>query len=330
VILFVAVFSWLDLLQIWHIYIASMLFGFVEAFFFPAYHAVIPQITPPDLLTSANSLTGLSQRITGIVGPALGAALVAAGGTSLTFGLDALTFFISAICVFPMLRLNLDQVQREEDTVNKSGRKPIKEALRQGFLDLGEGFKFVINVPWIWITILLFGFVNITDSGPRAVALPFLINRDLGADVELLGWLGSAASLGFVLGMIWLGQYVRLRRRGLLSYLSVVVSGATLLPFAFKLPIPILLASTFIGGVSMSVFALIWTNTLQEMVPAKLLGRVVSIDALGSFVLLPIGYSLSGWATDVFGATNVFLIGGLCTIVLILLGLIHPAIRNLD
>ncbi len=331
VIMFVAVFSWFDLLQVWHIYIASMIFGFVEAFFFPAYQAVIPQITPSDVLTSANSLNGLSQRITGIIGPALGAALVAAGGTSVTFGLDALSFFMSAVFVFPILRLNLDKVQREENALEATGRqKSMKEALQQGFVDLREGFKFVITVPWIWVTILVFGFVNITEAGPRAVAMPFLIKQDLGADVGLLGIFGSAASLGFVVGMIWLGQYVRLHRRGLLGYLSVVVSGATLLPFAFTLPIPVLVASSFISGISMSVFALVWTHTLQEMVPAKLLGRVYSIDALGSFVLLPIGFSLSGWATDSFGATNVFLVGGIGTMVLILIGLIHPAIRNLD
>ena len=32
VIAFVAVFAWLNLLQIWHIYIASVIFGLVEAF----------------------------------------------------------------------------------------------------------------------------------------------------------------------------------------------------------------------------------------------------------------------------------------------------------
>jgi DHA3 family tetracycline resistance protein-like MFS transporter len=331
VITFVAVFSWLDLLQVWHIYIASMIFGFVEAFFFPAYQAVIPQITPPEMLTSANSLNGLSQRLTGIVGPALGAALVASGGTSVTFGLNALSFFVSAVFIFPILRLNLDKVQSEEKASETMGRqKSMKEAFKQGFADLREGFKFVITIPWIWITILVFGFVNITEAGPRAVAMPFLIKQDLGADVELLGIFGSATSLGFVIGMIWLGQYARLHRRGLLGYLSVVVTGATLLPFAFTLPVPILAASSFIGGVATSVFALIWTHTLQEMVPAKLLGRVYSIDALGSFVLLPIGFSLSGWATDTFGATNVFLVGGIGTMILILIGLIHPAVRNLD
>jgi len=339
VITFVAVFSWLDLLQVWHIYIASMIFGFLTAFFFPAYQAVIPQITPPELLTSANSLNGLSQRVSGIVGPALGAALVALGGTSVTFGLNALSFFVSAAFVFPLLRSNLDKAQSEENVSEAEGRQKLvlsgaegsgKEAFRQGFADLREGFKFVITVPWIWITILVFGFVNITEAGPRAVAMPFFIKDDLGANVELLGIFGSAASLGFVIGMIWLGQYVRLRRRGLLGYLSVVVSGAILLPFAFKLPVPILIASMFIGGISTSVFSLVWTHTLQEMVPGKLLGRVYSIDALGSFVLLPIGFALSGWATDAFGAPTVFLVGGLGTILLILLGLTHPAIRNLD
>ena len=332
VITFVAIFSWFDLLQIWHIYIASIIFGFVEAFFFPAYQAVIPQITPPELLTSANSLNGLSQRLTGIVGPALGAGLVAAGGTSVTFALDALSFFLSAICVLPMIRLNLDSPQKETVTIETSHKTPgsVRAAFKQGFADLLEGFRLVVRIPWIWITILLFGFINIMEAGPRAVALPFLIKEDLGADVELLGWLGSAASLGFVLGMIWLGQYVRLHRRGLLAYLSIIGSGAALLPFAFKLPVPILILSMFLGGICTSVFALIWTHTLQEMVPGDMLGRVYSIDALGSFVLLPIGFALAGWGTELLGAPGVFLIGGIGVIVLVLLGLSHPAIRNLD
>jgi MFS family permease len=332
IVAFVAFFSWFDLLQIWHIYIASILFGFVEAFFFPAYQAVIPEITPPELLTSANSLNGLSQRVTGIVGPALGAALVAAGGTSVTFALDALSFFLSALCVLPLLRLNLDRRPKQVATTETihPPQKSARAALKQGLNDLLEGFRLVVRIPWIWITILLFGFINIMEAGPRAVAMPFLIKEDLGADVELLGWLGSAASLGFVVGMIWLGQYVRLHRRGPLAYLSILVSGSCLLPFAFQLPIPVLLVSMFISGISTSVFALIWTHTLQEMVPGNMLGRVYSIDALGSFVLLPIGFALAGWGTELLGAPTVFLIGGIGVIVLVLLGLLHPAIRNLD
>ena len=331
IVAFVAVFSWLDILEIWHIYIASLLFGFVGAFFFPAYQSIVPQITPPDMLTSANSLNGLSRRITGIIGPSIGAALVLAGGTSLTFALDALSFFISALFVFPLLRGNVSETQSVEK-VSETPVKPrsMKETIKQGFVDLRQGFNAVITVPWIWVTILIYGFVNMSETSPRAVAMPFLIKNDLGADVGLLGIFGSAFSIGFIVGAILLGQFKRLRKRGIISYLTPLTQGILLLFFGFKFPIPVLIGSMFVYGFTFSVFGLIWNNTLQEMVPHEMLGRVYSIDALGSFVFMPIGFALAGWATDLIGAPTVFLIGGFSTIALALIGLAHPAIRNLD
>jgi len=331
VVTFIAVFSWLDLLQIWHIYVASLVFGFVQAFFFPAYQSIIPQITPPDMLTSANSLNGLSGRITGIVGPSIGAALVVAGGTSLTFALDGLSFFISALFVFPLLRGNVIEIQSVEKAAETQIRpRSMKEAFRQGIVDLREGFHVIMAVPWIWVTILTYGFVNMAEASPRAVAMPFLIKNDLGADVSLLGIFGSTFSAGFIVGAFLLGQFKRLHRRGLMAYLTTLTQGVLLLLFGFKFPIPVLIASMFVYGFSFSVFGLIWNNTLQEMVPHEMLGRVYSIDGLGSFVLMPIGFALAGWATDLIGAPTIFLIGGFSTIALALIGLSHPAIRNLD
>ena len=331
VVTFIAVFSWLDLLQIWHIYVASLIFGFVEAFFFPAYQSVIPQITPPDMLTSANSLNGLSGRMTGIIGPVLGASLVAAGGTPLAFSIDALSFFISALCVFPILRLGLyDKKTEDVSDVTDKPKRTAKDLVKQGLADFREGWDAIITIPWIWITIVIFGFLNIMEASPRAVSMPFLIKNDLGADVGLLGIFGSSFSIGYVLGMLWLGQYKRLRRRGPAGYIATMVNGVVLLLFGLKLPIPVLIGGMFVYGLCMSVFGLVWTNTLQEMVPHKKLGRVYSIDALGSWVLLPVGFAIAGWATDLVGAPTVFLVGGACTIALTLIGLSHPAIRNLD
>jgi MFS family permease len=328
VVTFIAVFAWLDVLEIWHIYVASLIFGFVEAFFFPAYQAIIPQITPLDMLTSANSLNGLSQRMMGVIGPIIGASLVAVGGTSLAFGLDAFSFFISALCVFPILRSGLsDMPIREEGTAKP---RSMHETVKRGILDLREGFDAVIAVPWIWVTILIFGVLNILEASPRAVSMPFLIKDDLGADVAVLGWFGSAFSVGYVLSAIVLGQFKRLRRRGLLGYFAVLLNGVLLLLFGFKFPIPVLIVSMGIYGFGFNVFGLIWNNTLQEMVPHEKLGRVYAIDSLGSWVLLPVGFALAGWATDLIGAPTVFLIGGAGTILMAMLGLSHPAIRNLD
>jgi MFS family permease len=146
----------------------------------------------------------------------------------------------------------------------------------------------------------------------------------------------SAGSAGAVLGAVWLGGRKRLRRRGLLAYGSTALSGLCILavgvaPLAqSSLSWIVAAAGIFIVGLCASVFGLVWTNTMQEMVPRASLGRVTSIDALGSFVLLPIGFGLAGWATDRVGPPWVFILSGAITAVLALAACLHPTIRNLD
>ena len=49
-----------DRLEIDIVYGFALVFGFVDAFFQPAFHALVPQIVPSENLTSANSLSSLS------------------------------------------------------------------------------------------------------------------------------------------------------------------------------------------------------------------------------------------------------------------------------
>jgi DHA3 family tetracycline resistance protein-like MFS transporter len=67
---------------------------------------------------------------------------------------------------------------------------------------------------------------------------------------------------------------------------------------------------------------------MQELVPGEMLGRVSSIDQLGDWSLLPLGYVLTGLATDRFGPSLVFLIAGLFNILLAVIALAVPAIRR--
>ena len=311
----VALLAFGGALAIWHIYVASVLFGLVRAFFEPAYVATVPEITPGEALTSANSLTNLSRELTGIAGPALGAAIVGLGGTAAAFGLDALSFFVSAACIVGLPPLPPARAAEQEANI---------------LSDLRAGLGAVFAQPWLWITIAIFALVNVTASGPRGVALPFLVRESLHADVGTLGLLLSFASAGLMLGSVWLGRKTRLRRRGLVAYGASLVGGLAILAIGLPIGVAGVAAALLCHGFTMALFSLIWTNTLQEMVPRELMGRVVSVDMLGSFVLLPIGFGVAGWATDLAGAQAVFLIGGALTTALIGMGLLHPAIRHLD
>jgi hypothetical protein len=114
------------------------------------------------------------------------------------------------------------------------------------------------------------------------------------------------------------------------AYGGLLAAGLMILAFGLPVPLIALVLAALINGAALEIEGLIWTNILQETVPGERLGRVSSIDSLGSFALLPIGFALAGWATDRLGAAPVIVIGGGLTAIVALLALGHPAIRTLD
>ena len=314
----IALLAWRHLLAFWQLALLSVIFGVVKAFFFPAYTSVIPQVTPPEALLSANSLASLSAQATGVIGPALGGALVALGGTSLAFSLDALSFLISAVCIFAM------------PTVESVAKDGMATAGGGMLGDIREGVAAVLRSPWLWITIAIAGVSNITLSGPLEAALPLLARKGLHAGVGVYALLNALLAVGSVLAAVALGRMVKIRRRGVLMYGAWMLAGVALLCMGLPITVAGVGTAIFICGASLAVLNLVWANTLQEMVPADLLGRVSSVDGLGSYALLPVGYGLSGFAADHIGAPTVFVLGGAASVVLIGLGLLHPAVRAFD
>jgi hypothetical protein len=66
------------------------------------------------------------------------------------------------------------------------------------------------------------------------------------------------------------------------------------------------------------------------MVPAEYLGRVLSLDMLGSFCMIPLGLALSGMLASYWGAGTVMAVGGLLSGLFVLLGLSVREIRSLN
>lgn len=316
VVLLVSFLAFTEQLEIWEIFAASLFFGFVDAFFQPAFIALVPQIVPEEDLPSANSLSSMSVNLGRVLGPALGAGVVALIGTPLAFLINGFSFLISAAFLLPLLRMNLPRV------VSEKGASVLRE--------LREGFAAVFASQWLWISILVFALINITLAGPYSVAMPFLVNDSLNASVETLGLLYAVFPIGYIIGGVFLGRFTRIRRRGILMYSAGVVAALMLAVFGLLPSLWVLIVAALINGAALEMGHLTWVNTLQEMVSNEKLGRVASIDNMGSFALLPIGFLLAGWATEMFGAPFVFIVGGLFTAFAFALGLLVPAIRNLD
>jgi len=312
----VAILAFAQLLELWHVYITSIILGMVEAFFQPAYTAVVPDVIPRESLVSANSLTSLSKQLAKVIGPALSGVIVKLGSTSTAFAINALSFLVSAACLLPILKL----VQPAARLAEKPG------VIR----DLQDGLKMVIKSPWLWITIAIASLCNITQGGPYIVGLPFLVKDKLHADASSLGLVYSMFAIGSVGATLAISRFAIIHRRGLVAYSALIISGLMTLAFGVSGSLMGIFLFSLVLGAMISIFTLIWVNLMQDLVPREMLGRVVSIDNLGSYAFLPLSYGITGWATDRFGAAAVFIIGGAATAALPVLGLAHRAVRRLD
>ncbi len=63
----------------------------------PAVAALIPQVVSEDTLAAANALNATIDNVVVVVGPAVGAALLLAGGPALAIALNALSFAVAAV-----------------------------------------------------------------------------------------------------------------------------------------------------------------------------------------------------------------------------------------
>src|SRR5262249_20362582 len=96
IVLAIALLGWTHQLQLWHLVALGFSFGFVGAFFLPAYRAMPPQLVAVEDLPSANALTELRGQLGQLIGPLVGATLVAWTDPATAFAFDGLTFAFSA------------------------------------------------------------------------------------------------------------------------------------------------------------------------------------------------------------------------------------------
>ena len=66
----------------------------------------------------------------------------------------------------------------------------------------------------------------------------------------------------------------------------------------------LLLAAQFVSGVGLAIHLALWFTVFQQQVPEAARSRVSSYDALGSFVLMPLGSAIAGPVSVLIGVTQ--------------------------
>ncbi|HHT7190016.1 TPA: MFS transporter [Bacillus cereus] len=316
--LLLATFIFMDVLTIKLLYVLVAIYGLMEGIFQPAYSAVRAKVFVPEIRNAANALTQMSNQGIRLIGPALGGLIVSVTSAGIGFGLDAVTYLLSFLCLLFLKDITFKKV------------KPIERNKIDYKKDFTEGILVLKSHPWLWITILVFSFINICYAGIIVVLIPWLFNIHHHFEAYIYG-LGMACSGGgAVVAALIFGGKQQWHRRGLLAYGGVLISGMALLIMPFVSWAPGLIALMAIEGFGMMIFGLIWETSLQELVPEEAFGRVASLDMLGSFALLPLGYVVVGWLANVIGGEVTIITLAILVITTIGIALSVPSIRRFD
>lgn len=285
--------------------------GIGEALFRPAYSALIASLVPAEKLQSANALTALTRRTASFVGPALAGLLVTVGSPRAALLFAACTFLASVVSLV---------------TVKEPAQGRELGARQSMLADAADGFRAVSQRRWVVLEIAA-GLVQVT-----ACLAPWLVLVPL---VAAQGQSGAAAyttlllcmSAGAVIGAATSGR-IRVNEPGTVASLALLPFSAALLGLALGWPLPVVAALHLAAGLGAEVYTVLWVTALQRAFPSHQLGRVFSIDQLGSLALLPLGMLLSGSVATPVGVGTVLVIAAVINVITSVLPLVFTDVRR--
>ena len=275
--------------EVWSLALLGFVYGCGDAFFFPAYTALIQQIVPYDRLQEANALRGVADGFGWFVGPSLSGILVALIGAGGTLGIDAFTFLVSAGF---LLTLRVPAL--------------LRAAAPASFLtELRAGWHEVASRTWLWVMMLRAMLVLFVTIAPLQVLGPLALTAqhpDPGAKA-LWGLMVGLFSLGMLVGGL-IALYYRPRHPIVVCALCGTTASVPMIALALQLSPGDLVVIWFARGIAIGVFSAIWDATLQLRIAPEAMARVSSWDWMTAGGLWPLGLVLAGPVAQLMGVTD--------------------------
>jgi DHA3 family tetracycline resistance protein-like MFS transporter len=283
-------------LELWHIVVLGLMYGLGEGLSAPALGAIVPELVPANALVEANSLQQMVEPLAlRLAGPGIGGVTFAALGTGGAFLVDAGTFAVSMACLLGM---------SARPVLAGAAPEPPGRELR-------EAAAFVRSQTWLWATLLAAAFGVLAFMGPVEVLVPYIIKNDLAAGAGAFGAVLAAGGAGAVLGTLLIGARGLPRREITFLYWAWGLSTLAIAGYAVAAAVWQLMALSFIVGLGAGLGNPVWATLMQVRVPARLRGRVASLDWMVSLGLVPLSFALTGPIAAVTGAHATLIGAGL-------------------
>jgi DHA3 family macrolide efflux protein-like MFS transporter len=316
--LWLAYLFWVDVAQVWHVYVIMLARAVGGSFHWPAMQASTSLMVPEKHLTR---MAGLNQTLNGvlnIIAPPLGALLME---VLLLYGVMLVDVGTAILAILPLFFAHVPQPKRDD----MGAEKPTVWA------DMRDGLRYILSWPGLMALIGAAMIVKIALT-PAFSLLPLLVSEHFNGDAVQLSLLEAIAGVGIVVGGLILSVWGGFWRKIYTTMMGVVMLGLGFVVLGFT-PGSLFwmaLASIFVVGLMIPLVDGPIMAILQGTVAPEVQGRVFTLMGSLLWITSPFSLAVAGPVSDWLGLQVWYITAGVLCGVTGLAGFFIPAIVNIE
>ncbi|GAA3534814.1 MFS transporter [Nocardioides daeguensis] len=284
-----------------------------------ARHALVPSLVRHVGMSTerVTGLVGTTDRLSALVGAAVGGGLVAVLGPATALTVDAGSFLLCA-AVLAVATRRVDRVRAEP----QSGSSYLSE--------LRGGWAVLRRDPVLLGMMVMVAVTNLLDQGYSAVLLPVWAEHAGGgpAAIGLLGaCMGGAALVGSALAT-WRAERLPRFRTYVVGYL--LAGAPRWIVLALGTPLWLVALVHVVAGLGAGFINPVLGAVQFERIPEEAMGRVSALSLAASWSLMPLGGLLAGLAVTGIGLSGGLLVLGAAYLLTTMAPVLSPDWRTID
>ena len=290
---------------VWRVGGLALVLGLIMPFERPAAQAILYELCGPTEVTGAVALNALLQPVSRLAGAAIAGVLISTLGLASCFAANSASYAIVAGALVWLLGQPL--YARRRATAGKG--------------QLREGLRYARDTPAIRRTLLLLFVIGLCAYN-FGTTVPAMVKFEFRAGADGLAFAQSISALGAVVaGIVVAGlRHPTVRNMAI----AAMVFGVSMIAWGF---VPTMIGWSLFGilvGCASTSFTMLVQTVLQRESDPAMLGRVMSLFALGFFGTTPLGALLAGVLISTFNARWPFVAGGMVTLAIAVFALLRP------
>ena len=295
---------WVLIITIFGLQICGTLFG-------PALLSLIPIMVNDDELSQANAMISMTDRLSQLIGMAIGGVIVSLVGIKWAILIDGLTFIFSAVSE---MFIKAEEKGRKKEEAEKNGLI---------FSDIKEGFKV------IWTDVQLKGLITLETlddffGTTIFVFLPVLASEILKVGPGEYGIMQTMLGAGSFITALVLSSIKEIKMKYVALMLSSVLAGVFLASLGIVNSYIYVLVALLMLGVMTEIGNINENLLIQRITPENTRGRVFALRSTIDNSLRPFSYAFAGIMAVFFSLKSLFFVFGIITSILGIFYLLIP------